>query len=153
LSQPPTNKSGEPVIIRPSTRLVRPFYTLCFVLIGIYFFIVNNNPGWPSGTSAFLVLPGALLVWTLVRHLRLRFVTLKVTGNKLQFEQGFLSKSIRTMELSKVQDVGVSQSFAQRLVGIGDIRVETAGDSSPVSMRSVDNPQAVADFILESVRG
>jgi uncharacterized membrane protein YdbT with pleckstrin-like domain len=122
------------------------------VLIGLYFFAVNNNPGWPVSVNFFLAVPLALLVWTVVRHVKLRFTSLTLTGNKVRYETGILSKSTRTLELSKVQDVSVRQTMVQRMLGLGDISVETAGDSAPLAMRNVDDPQEVADFILESTR-
>ena len=54
------------------------------------------------------------------------------------------------MELSRIQDVRVEQSLTQRLLGIGNITVETAGETGRVSMSNVDRPQDIADFILES---
>jgi hypothetical protein len=39
------------------------------------------------------------------------------------------------------------------MLGVGDISVETAGDSEPLRMKNIDRPQAVADYILESARG
>ena len=54
------------------------------------------------------------------------------------------------MEIKKVQDVRVDQSLGQRILGVGDISIETAGESSRLTMVSIDRPQAVADKILEA---
>ena len=56
------------------------------------------------------------------------------------------------MDLVRIQDVTVNQTALQRLLGIGTIAVETAGETSRISMANVDNPHGVADFILESAR-
>jgi putative membrane protein len=152
LSQPNAPKPSQPVVIRPSLRLVRPFYTLSFVLLGLYFFAVNNNPDWPVSVNLFLLVPLALLVWTVVRHIKLRFTSLTLDGKKLRYQTGMLSRNTRTLELAKVQDVGVTQTMLQRILSLGDITVETAGDLPPLAMRNVDGPQEVADFILESAR-
>jgi putative membrane protein len=141
------------VVIRPSIRIVKAFYYFAFILVAVYFFLVNNNPESSEGVHFLLIIPLALLVWTIVKHISLRFVSLTISGNKVRYQKGILSKYTRTLELSKVQDVGVTQSMTQRLLGVGDISVETAGDSAPLWIRNVDRPQAVADYILESVRG
>ena len=61
-----------------------------------------------------------------------------------------LSRSTRTMELSRIQDVRVDQTLLQRMIGIGTITVETAGETGRLSMANVDRPQTVADIILDS---
>jgi uncharacterized membrane protein YdbT with pleckstrin-like domain len=58
------------------------------------------------------------------------------------------SKSTRTIQLSKVQDVRVDQGLMQRLFNIGNISIETAGETSRLSIPNVDDPQALADEIL-----
>jgi uncharacterized membrane protein YdbT with pleckstrin-like domain len=62
------------------------------------------------------------------------------------------SRSVRTMELVKVQDVRVDQTLMDRMLGLGTIHVETAGETGRLSMGGVAQPQEVADYILEAVR-
>jgi putative membrane protein len=150
LSQSSASKSIEPVVVRPSIRLVRPFYSLSILLIVVVFAVVNNTEN--TSYDWLFVIPAVLLVWTIVRHIKLRFTTLKLESGKLRYQTGMLSKSTRTLEIAKVQDVQVDQTLTQRLLGIGDIKIETAGESAPLHMRNIDNPQAVADYILESPR-
>ena len=63
-----------------------------------------------------------------------------------------MSKSTRTMDLSRIQDVRVEQSILQRLRGIGNVSIETAGESGRLVMPNIDEPHAVAEYILESSR-
>jgi putative membrane protein len=147
LSQPKPSKPPASLVVRPSQRLVRPFYTLSF-LLGALVYGFNNNRANPM--DWLMIFPLLLLLWTVVRHIRLRFTTLTVGGGKLRYETGMLSRSTRTMELARIQDVRVEQRLLQRMLGIGKITVETAGETGRLSMDSVDRPQAVADFILES---
>ena len=56
------------------------------------------------------------------------------------------------MELSKVQDVRFDQTFGQRIIGTGDLSVETAGGSSRIEMDSIDRPKDVAENILNLSR-
>jgi uncharacterized membrane protein YdbT with pleckstrin-like domain len=147
LSQPKPSQSADAVVIRPSMRLVRPFYTLSFLLIALVYGF-NNNRANPM--DWLMIIPAMVLLWTVWRHIRLRFTTLTVQGGKLRYETGMLSRSTRAMELSRIQDVRVDQTLLQRMLGIGTITVQTAGEVGQVSMNNVDRPQAVADFILDS---
>ena len=71
-----------------------------------------------------------------------------ITGERLRYESGVASKSTRTIQLSKVQDVRVDQALSQRMFGVGDISIETAGEASRLTLVNIDNPQALADEIL-----
>jgi uncharacterized membrane protein YdbT with pleckstrin-like domain len=145
-----TRKDAErTVVVRPSTRVLKPFYTAGFLLVALVYGFNNNRT---DRMDWLIVFPALLLAWTLYRHFRLRFVTLKITSNKLRYETGMLSRTTRTMELAKIQDVHVSQTMMQRLLGIGDLTIETAGESGPLTMHAIDNPHEVGDFILESAR-
>ena len=39
--------------------------------------------------------------------------------------------------------------WGRRMIGVGDLSFETAGESSRIVMRSIDRPQLAADHILE----
>jgi uncharacterized membrane protein YdbT with pleckstrin-like domain len=133
--------------IRPSAKLLIPLYVLAValaVLIEVY-----RKDRDPSLIYLHAI-PVFLLVWTAVRHMRLSFTTLTVSGGKLRYQSGILSRSTRTMEIKKVQDVRVDQTLGQRMLGMGDISIETAGETSRLTMTSIDRPQAIADEILEA---
>ena len=111
-----------------------------------------NNTTNRDSLNFLLVVPAALLIWTVLRHIRLRFTSISIQGNKLRYETGMLSKATRTMELSRIQDVRVDQTLLQRMLGIGTISIENAGETGRLSMQNIDQPAAVADYILESSR-
>jgi uncharacterized membrane protein YdbT with pleckstrin-like domain len=71
-------------------------------------------------------------------------------GDKLRYETGMLSKSTRTIQLSKVQDVTVRQSVGQRVAGVGDLTIETAGETSRLTFSNIDGPQEMADRIIDA---
>ena len=71
------------------------------------------------GRSPVLLLPVLLFLFPMFGSLRRRFTKVTVTGDKLRYETGILSRTCRTIQLSKVQDVSVVQTLWQRLVGIG----------------------------------
>ncbi len=73
-----------------------------------------------------------------------------ITGDKLRYDLGLLSKTTRNIQLSKVQDVRVDQSLGQRMLGVGDISIETSGEASRLTLRNIDDPHAVADEIIAS---
>jgi len=133
------------VYITPSAKLLKPFYWAAAIIAGLIFFYSNNH-----GADLYwlLILPAGIVAWTLARHLRLRYTKLLVAGDQLKYETGILSRSVRTMELSKVQDVVVDQTFMDRILSLGTITIQTAGETSRLSMSGIENPQQVAEYIL-----
>ena len=95
-----------------------------------------------------MVLPVLVLVWPAMRALRRKLTRTTVTGDRLRSETGVAAKSTRTIQLSKVQDVRVDQRLLQRIFNVGDLSIETAGEASRLTIRNVDNPQALADDIM-----
>jgi uncharacterized membrane protein YdbT with pleckstrin-like domain len=59
-----------------------------------------------------------------------------------------ISKSTRNIQLYKVQDVRVDQGIVQRLWGVGNLSIVTAGEASRLTIRNVDDAQALADDIM-----
>jgi uncharacterized membrane protein YdbT with pleckstrin-like domain len=150
LSQRDLQPKGQGFAVSPSAKLLKPFYWAAAIIAGLIFFYSNN-----TGTDSLyplLILPAAIVIWTLMRQLQLRYTKLSVSGGKLRYETGMMSRSVRTMEISKVQDVRVDQSFMDRLLNLGTIAIETAGEASGLTMAGVEDPQEVADSILEAAR-
>jgi uncharacterized membrane protein YdbT with pleckstrin-like domain len=90
-----------------------------------------------------------VFVPVLLRALRRQFTTVTIAGERLRYESGTFAKSTRTIQLSKVQDVRVDQNFTQRIFGVGNLSIETAGEASRLTIPDVDGPQALADAILD----
>jgi uncharacterized membrane protein YdbT with pleckstrin-like domain len=100
------------------------------------------------GSPLIMLAPPLILLWPAVRAIERRFTKASIVGDRLRYETGMTSKSTRTIQLSKVQDVRVDQSMMQRMFGIGNIAIETAGEASRLTIENVDDPQALADEIL-----
>lgn len=131
--------------VRQSLKGVKIAYALVIVLAAALAYFLWSDPS----LMISMLLPAALLLLTAIRHLRRRTTSLDVQGDRLCYEAGLFSKTSRIMELSKVQDVRFDQSFGQRIIGTGDLSVETAGETSRIVMPSIDRPRGVAEHILE----
>ena len=143
----------EEMVIRPTTKFIKAGYAIVFLLILVgavaqYKVKELQNLNLPQG-----VVPGVLallLLWPISRHIERRFTKMTIIGDKLRYEVGMLSKSTRTIQLSKVQDVTVRQHLGQRMAGVGSLAIETAGESSRLTFPSIDSPQSVAEHIIDA---
>ena len=95
-----------------------------------------------------MILPPLVLLWPAVRWLRWQATRTVVTGDRLRYETGLASKSTRTIQLSKLQDVRVEQRLTQRMFNVGNLSIETAGEASRLTLVAVDDPHKLADEIM-----
>jgi len=70
-----------------------------------------------------------------------------ILDDRLQYETGFFSKTTRTILISRVQDLTVHQRLGQRMFGVGDLSIETAGETSRLTIPGIDRPQEIADHV------
>jgi len=139
--------------VRQSLKGVKIAYALVAILaaaIAVYWLGTSDPPAVPLWAP--MLAPAVLLLMTAIRHLQRRTTSLDVQGDRIRYEAGLFSKTSRIMELSKVQDVRFDQTFGQRMIGTGDLSLETAGETSRIVMPSIDRPRAVAEHILELSR-
>ena len=135
-------------IIRPTLKFIKAGYVMA--LLGVIVLgVATLYSGWPSW---LLVLSPLFLIWPVKGHVENRMTQVTILGDKLRFETGFASKTTRTLLLSRIQDITVHQSAIQRLLGVGDISIETAGETSRLTVPSIDRPQEVADRLNELSR-
>src|SRR4051794_7449451 len=142
--------------IRPTAK----FIIVRFVLTGLVFLALEIAyfAWWKEKDKEGLLhlLPFIAPIIFLPAFLRLikrQFTTVTLSGDRLRFESGFVGKTTRTVQMSKVQDVRVDQRPMQRIFKVGDISIETAGESSRETIPDVDNPHVVSDEILSRGHG
>lgn len=100
------------------------------------------------GSALIMIPPLLILLWPAMRAFRWRYTKSVIKGDRLRYETGFTSKSTRTIQLTKVQDVRVDQTMMQRLFNVGNLSIETAGETSRLMIQNVDSPQELADEIM-----
>jgi len=138
----------EGVTIRPSMKTVWLVYGLVIVIIAAcfwaYFTYADDKPRW------LLVIPFAALITPVNMHLQRRRISLRFQDDHLILETGFLSRTRRTVDTAKIQDVTVRQTLGQRLMGVGDLMLESAGESGRMAIANLDRPRDIADAIINS---
>jgi uncharacterized membrane protein YdbT with pleckstrin-like domain len=138
--------------IRPTTKWARFQFTLVLVIFCVCVgFWVNKLQDQVS--ALVLIVPALLFLWPLKTHLHIRFTKITISGDKLHYETGMFSKTMRTIQMTKIQDVRIDQTLVQRLMQIGNLSIETAGETSRLTIQDIDSPRAIADEILDAAQG
>ncbi len=138
-------------VIRPSLKFIKAGYTAVVLLIAAavvaHTQFLKEQPPWLPAVAVLF------LIWPIQRHLKRQFIKTSIGEDRLRHEAGFFSKSTRTIQISKIQDVRVDQSLGQRILSVGNLSIETAGETSRLTLQNIDHPQAVADGILDMLQG
>jgi membrane protein YdbS with pleckstrin-like domain len=87
----------------------------------------------------------------IIRHIQLQNTIYILTTTKIEIETGVFSKSSRNIPLRHVLDVLVSETFKERLIGIGDILIDTASSESKMKLDNINEPRKYADMILDQL--
>jgi len=136
--------------VRPTMIFIKAGYVLA-VLSGILLVFLLASIGVPAYISVALAL--ALLLIPAWYHVKRNMVRYTVTDSKLEIDTGLIARTTRNIPLSKVQDVTVSASIPQRLMGFGDIIVDNASEvGGTIVMHNISTPRHYADLLLRELR-
>ena len=136
--------------VRPTLMFIKAGYALA-VIGGIVLVFLLASLGVPASISILLAL--ALLLIPGYYHLRRNMVRYTATDAKLQIDTGLVARTTRNIPLSKVQDVTVSASIPQRILGFGDIIIDNASEiGGSIVMHNIGNPRHYADLLLRELR-
>ena len=99
----------------------------------------------PLGLS-FLLVPAYY-------HLRRNMVRYTLTDSKIELDTGLIARTTRNIPLSKIQDVTVSASIPQRMLGFGDVIIDNASELGGTTLlHNISNPRHYADLLLRELR-
>lgn len=79
--------------------------------------------------------------------------TYSITDRRLTIETGLLSRDLHQTRLDRVQNVRARQSVAQRLLGIGTVDFDTAGEMGfDFSFRGVEDPGGIVSTVDRAIQ-
>ncbi len=100
------------------------------------------------GPVVILSTPVMVILWTLVL-LRWWFNVYVVTNRRVLVREGLIIKLIREAPLGKVQSVTTVTNMFERLLRLGNIRIETAGMTGAINFDAVACPDDVQQQLME----
>ena len=127
-------------------------WTLMIVLAG---FAVTSRTSGSLRTVivyivlGFLIVSVARLVTALVKWRTTYFV---VTSQRLIYREGVLAREGVEIPLDRVNNVNFSQTILERLLGVGDLVVESGGKDGQQSFSDVSQPEKVQNIIHSTIR-
>jgi len=121
---------------------VKPVATLVLLLVGVGFaYNIDYLPLVLLGLAALNLL---WLGWRYLTWVTNNFV---LTTDRLIDRQGVLAKHVREIPLERINDLSITQSFFERIIGAGDVMVESAGERGQEPFADLPKPQHVQNAI------
>jgi uncharacterized membrane protein YdbT with pleckstrin-like domain len=103
------------------------------------------------------VLIASLLIVVLVlvrfvrRYMRWATTNMVLTTDRLILRAGVFAKSGRELPLERINDLTYRQTFFERLIGAGDLLVESGGERGQQILRMVPGPMRVQQAIYKQM--
>lgn len=86
-------------------------------------------------------------------HIRRNMIRYTLTDSKIEIDTGLIARTTRNIPLSKIQDVTVTASIPQRIMGFGDLIVDNASDEAGSTiLHNINKPRHYADLLLRELR-
>ena len=108
------------------------------VLVGIY--AMTTDASWFQVPAGLLVL--AVLVWFGIRYAQWATTNFVVTSDRVIYRSGVLSKRGIEIPLDRINTVVFNQGPFERILGAGDLEIESAG-ATPSSFTDIRKPAIV----------
>jgi uncharacterized membrane protein YdbT with pleckstrin-like domain len=119
------------------------------VAFGVFVLTRGNPPAAIEAIAGVLVL--VALIWFGLTYARWSTTNFVVTTDRLIYRHGVLAKHGVEIPLERVNTVFFSQSILERMVGSGDLVIESAGELGRQNFSNVRKPSAVQNEIYRQM--
>ena len=152
---PPDPPAGQPPPDPPGGRRTHPASIVLGIDLrqlvqAVLFPVLAGFAAGGRVVAVILVVMGA--IGLVGRWLAWQRFTYSFDGEVLRVEEGVLSRSHRTLDVDRVQQVEIDRSAVARLFGLAALRVETAGSSSEVEVELKVIPLEEAQALRTEIR-
>ena len=139
----------------PTWRATLSFHIRGFIITLVLFLLIMFVKWLGAGVSS--VIPGAVLVVGIALTIAVgwihRFFTqYTITTRRLLIRTGILSKTESSTNVDRIQNITVKQSPVDRIMKVGSIDFDTAGDNAAdrFSFIGVNDPQDLRERIMHA---
>lgn len=126
--------------LHPSSLLFdagRRFVSLAFWALAVLFFAARSDQGW---FLLFLLPP---IAEALIRYVTFRYA---LEADRLVIREGVLVRNVRHVPFARIQNIDTVQGPLHRLLGVVEVRLETAAGSKPEAVFRVISSSQLAEL-------
>jgi uncharacterized membrane protein YdbT with pleckstrin-like domain len=119
-----------------------PLLVLFLIIVGATAGDVQRNLLW-----VWLVLAVVWGIWLAIKYFDWYFTHFVVTDQRVIFRTGVLAKKGVEIPLERINNINFSQRIWERIIGAGDLAIESAGRDGVSSFSDVRHPDGVQQEI------
>lgn len=118
---------------------------LAAIGFGVATLIATDTDSTPRVAAGWLSLAAIAIsmFWVIVRYSRWTTTHFVITNQRVIFRSGFVAKSGIEIPLEKVNTVHFNQGILERLVGAGDLLIESGGESGQQRFTDISQPDRI----------
>jgi uncharacterized membrane protein YdbT with pleckstrin-like domain len=90
-------------------------------------------------------------IWTLMRYLKWITTNFVITSDRIIFRHGVVGKMGIEIPLERVNNVNFNQTAFERMIGAGDLLIESGGEDGQQRFTDVRKPQRVQNLVHAQV--
>lgn len=118
------------------------------LIVSIAFGILLIAVDWPSSLNWLaLGLIVASALWLLVRYMKWATTNFVITSDRVIYRYGVVAKSGIEIPLERVNSVHFSQSIFERMIGAGDLLIESGAEGGQQRFTDIKNPDKIQNLI------
>ena len=112
---------------------------------------LKQGTGKNVALVAALILVLIAVVWFAIRFARWFYTNFVVTTDRLIFRSGVLAKHGREIPLERVNDITFNASLFERIIGAGDLVIESAGERGQQMFSDIPHPMQVQNEVYRQI--
>ena len=116
--------------------------------------ILDLVPHWSTlalPVGVLVVVLVAVIAWVALRVARRQTTNLVLTTDRLIRRAGIVAKRGKEIPLERINDISYHQSVFERLIGTGDLSIESAGARSRETFGDIPRPAVVQNEIYRQM--
>jgi uncharacterized membrane protein YdbT with pleckstrin-like domain len=110
--------------------------------------------GFFESAVSFLGLAAIIVsaAWVVVQLIKWRTTYFVVTSHRLIYRQGVVSRDGVEIPLERVNNVNFGQSIVERMLGVGDLLIESGGKDGQQTFSDIAQPERVQNIIHSTIQ-
>ncbi len=144
---------SEEVVLDLRPHWIKLFSAVVFVVLAIAATAASTilDARFQFVTFALLAVLAAAVVLLLARYVRWTTTNFVVTNERLIHREGVVAKKGIEIPLDRVQTIRFNQTIFERMLGAGDLMIESAGETGQNTFTDIRKPNMVQQVVYREI--
>jgi uncharacterized membrane protein YdbT with pleckstrin-like domain len=121
------------------------FALLASIALGIVLLVIDSAPSELRWVALVLIIFSAL--WVVVRYAKWVTTNFVITSDRVIYRSGVFAKRGIEIPLERVNSVHFSQGILERIVGAGDLLIESGAEGGQQRFTDIHDPDKIQNLI------